>query len=273
MTHARLIAVVFALVTCWSPLIAQQTPVPASRVVEIRSYNLKSGSRDRFHQLFVGEALPMLQRWKVDVVAYGPSLHDADSYFLMRGFPGVADRQTSEDAFYGSDEWKKGPREAVLADIVSYTTIVVNVDEATLRGLRNTGRSAPAVKESVMTTETVAATDLDALVKLNDDYIRSVQASDVQRFSQILADDFLCSLPDGSLLDRARFLEMTAKPVTISQLAAHDVNVRLMGDFAIVHARTTFVAADGSAKQGRYTDVWAKRNGKWLAVSAHVTRL
>ena len=124
-----------------------------------------------------------------------------------------------------------------------------------------------------MQTETIAAADLDTLVKLNDDYIRSVQTSDVQRFNQILADDFLCSLPDGSLLDRARFLELTAKPVTISQLAAARRQRRLMGDFAIIHARTTFVAADGSAKTGRYTDVWAKRDGKWLAVSAHVTRL
>src|SRR5215510_14775336 len=86
-------------------------------VVEIRSYNLKPGTRDRFHQLFLKEALPMLQRWKVDVVAYGPSLHDNDSYFLMRAFPGVGERQASEDAFYGSDEWKQGPRARVLADI------------------------------------------------------------------------------------------------------------------------------------------------------------
>src|SRR5688500_18656376 len=54
------------------------------RVVEIRSYNLKPGTRDRFHQLFLKEALPMLKRWKVDVIAHGPSLHDQDSYFLMR---------------------------------------------------------------------------------------------------------------------------------------------------------------------------------------------
>src|SRR5688572_28409415 len=181
MTHARLIAVVFALVTCWSPLIAQQTPVPASRVVEIRSYNLKPGSRDRFHQLFLGEALPMLQRWKVDVVAYGPSLHDAYSYFLMRGFPGVADRQTSEDAFYGSDEWKKGPREAVLADIVSYTTVVVSLDPATIRGLRALEPASPSGRKP-MTASTDTASDLATLTALNTDYIRSVQNSDVSRF-------------------------------------------------------------------------------------------
>ena len=47
---------------------------------------------------------------------------------------------------------------------------------------------------------------------------------------------------------------------------------RILGDVAIVHARTTYTTADGRAAAGRYTDVWAKRNGAWLAVSAHVTR-
>ena len=109
---------------------------PSRRVVEIRSYNLKPGTRDRFHQLFLKEALPMLKRWKVDVIAHGPSLHDEDSYFLMRGFNGVDIRQKEEDAFYGSEEWIKGPRERVLADIDSYTTIVLELDEAAVRGLR-----------------------------------------------------------------------------------------------------------------------------------------
>ena len=114
--------------------------------------------------------------------------------------------------------------------------------------------------------------DLTTLLELNQDYIRSVQSSDVARFEEILSDDFLCSLPDGSLLDRKRFLEQTALPVKISNLEAHDVNVRLMGDFAIIHARTTYTTAEGRPGSGRYTDVWARRNGRWVAVSAHVTR-
>ena len=115
-------------------------------------------------------------------------------------------------------------------------------------------------------------TDLETLQELNEDYIRSVQNSDVARFDEILADDFLCSLPDGRLIDRAAFLIQTAIPATISNLKAEDVNVRLMGDFAIVHARTTYTTQDGRQASGRYTDVWAKRGGQWLAVSAHVTR-
>jgi len=118
-------------------------------------------------------------------------------------------------------------------------------------------------------------TDLATLRELNEAYIRSVQASDVQRFEQLLAADFLCSLPDGTLIDRKHFLERTAAPVNISNLAAHDVNVRIIdhgGDVAIVHARTTYTMDDGRAGSGRYTDIWARRGGQWLAVSAHVTR-
>jgi hypothetical protein len=105
--------------------------------------------------------------------------------------------------------------------------------------------------------------DLDILLDLNRDYIRSVQTSDTRRFDEILADDFLCSNPDGSLVDRQGFLQQTALPVRISNLEAHDIKVRIMGEFAM---------PDGGSGSGRYTDVWARRNGAWLAVSAHVTR-
>jgi ketosteroid isomerase-like protein len=124
-----------------------------------------------------------------------------------------------------------------------------------------------------MQAQTALASNLDTLLELNRDYLRSVETSDVQRFSEILADDFLCSLPDGSLIDRACFLERTAQPAGISNLEGNDVNVRLMGEFAIIHAGTTYTARDGRRGAGRYTDVWAKRDGAWVAVSAHVTRL
>ena len=114
--------------------------------------------------------------------------------------------------------------------------------------------------------------DLAELTSLNRVYINSVQNSDLKRFDEILADDFCCSNPDKSLVNRAGFLKQTAVPVTIRNLEANDVNIRLMGDFAIIHARTSYTTADGKSGSGRYTDVWARRNGRWLAVSAHVSR-
>ncbi len=181
------------------PLAEQVNPPQGGhhRVIEIRSYNLKPGTRDRFHQTF---------------------------------------------------------------------PIVVSLDAATINDLRQAGGV------NHMANQASTATDLELLTRLNADYITSVQKGDVRRFDEILADDFLCSMADGSLIDRKRFLEVTAQPVTIRDLQAHDVNIRVMGDMAIVHAATSFTTADGRPSSGRYTDVWAKRGGKWLAVSAHVTR-
>ena len=109
------------------------------RFVEIRSYNLKPGSRDAFHRLVLERALPMLKRWKMDVVAHGPSPHDDLSYYLIRAFGSLDDRRRQQEAFYGSDEWKEGPRDPIVALIDSYTSIVLEMDDATVRGLRQDG--------------------------------------------------------------------------------------------------------------------------------------
>ncbi len=107
-----------------------------THIIEIRTYNLKPGTREAFHALVIEKSLPMLELWQVDVVAYGASLHDADSYYLIRSYASVDELQQSEDAFYGSAEWREGPREGIIALIDSYASAVIEVDEATLRGLR-----------------------------------------------------------------------------------------------------------------------------------------
>ena len=121
-----------------------------------------------------------------------------------------------------------------------------------------------------MTTATQS--DHDTLAALNTDYINSVQNCDVKRFDQILAPEFYCSNPDGSLVDRAGFLVQIARQGPVSNLEAEDVHIRMIGEVAIIHARTTYKKPDGQAGAGRYTDIWACRHGRWLCVAAHVTR-
>jgi ketosteroid isomerase-like protein len=124
----------------------------------------------------------------------------------------------------------------------------------------------------VQTDTVVNAADTDTLRRLNEDFVRSVEMSDVRCFEEILAEDFLNSNPDGSLVERAGFLAQIARPAMVSNLEAHDVRIRILGDIAIIHARTTYIQPDGRAGAGRYTDVWARRKGRWLCVSAQVTR-
>lgn len=117
-----------------------------------------------------------------------------------------------------------------------------------------------------------AALDLETLHELNHNYVRSVDQSDVRWFDENLATDFLNSNPDGSLVDRAGFLQQIARKSPVTNIREGDVRIVLRGDFAFIHALTTYTKPNGEQGRGRYTDVWWKRNQRWLCVSAHVTR-
>jgi len=123
-----------------------------------------------------------------------------------------------------------------------------------------------------MSANPTTISDLEKLLELNALYIRSVQHSDVVAFRQFLAPEFMCSNGDGSYLDLEQFLRATAAPVKISGLEAKEVQVRILGDTAVIHGRTLYAKHDGTPGGGRYTDVYQRRNGRWLCVAAHVTR-
>jgi hypothetical protein len=97
-------------------------------MIEILSLNLKPGTRDKFHQLLVTESFPLQKKWKIKIVANGPSLHDENSYYVIRAFESLEDRQKKEDDFYGSDDWQKGPRTAMLSLIDNYAMTVISAE-------------------------------------------------------------------------------------------------------------------------------------------------
>lgn len=127
------------------------------------------------------------------------------------------------------------------------------------------------MQSTTLQTLATKGTDLDTLTRLNLEYIRSVEESDVRWFDTHLTPDFMNSNPDGSLVDRQGFLNQIARGAGLSDIKAQDVIIRIMVDLAIVHAGTTYKTATGSLK-GRYTDIWSRRDQRWLCVAAHVTR-
>jgi hypothetical protein len=112
-------------------------------------------------------------------------------------------------------------------------------------------------------------TDIEILAELNHNYVMSVRDADTKTFDKILASDFLCTNPDASLLDRAQFIDLIGKGARITELREDQVNIRMFSpDFAIIHARIQYKSKAGVERIGRYTDDWARRDGKWLCVSA-----
>jgi hypothetical protein len=97
----------------------------ATRVLDVRTYKLVPGGRDEFDRIFREDALPMLERDGIEVVAYGPSLDDDNSYCLIRTFPTAAERRKRLDAFYGSDEWRRNHDDSVMALIESYQVVLI----------------------------------------------------------------------------------------------------------------------------------------------------
>ena len=118
----------------------------------------------------------------------------------------------------------------------------------------------------------MSADDLARLAELNADYVAAVQAGDVQRFETLLAEDFRCSNPGGSIVDKSGFLAQTALPVTIRGLEPHQVEIRLFGDAAVIHAQTQYRTSAGEPRHGRYTSVWIRQGTGWKAVAAQVMR-
>jgi hypothetical protein len=110
-------------------------------VVEFRTYVLHPGAGEAFDRLVVQTA-PHVERFGIDVVAFGRSLDDEDVYFLIRVFASPDERDRLERDFYGSEFWRTGPRDAVLALIASYVDVVLELDDATIAGLRRSAQGA-----------------------------------------------------------------------------------------------------------------------------------
>jgi hypothetical protein len=120
------------------------TTGPARRLVEIRAYRLKPGTRAEFHHAVTTRALPMVRAYGMDVVTHGPVPNDDDGYFLVRSFASLAELTAQEDEFYGSAAWRAGPREALVSRISTYVDTLLWLSPAAIADLR-AGNLAPPV--------------------------------------------------------------------------------------------------------------------------------
>jgi ketosteroid isomerase-like protein len=114
--------------------------------------------------------------------------------------------------------------------------------------------------------------DETVLTDLNEGYVQAFMDADAGWYDAHLADDFVCIESDGSVLDKARFLEQAAAGPDVAAYRLAEVRIRQLGDVALIHATGVFTRRDGSTGTSRYTDVYAKRDGAWQAVSAQITR-
>lgn len=107
-------------------------------ILELRTYRLATGSARDFAAMMRELALPMLAAAGIQVVRCEASLAAEDGHeeaVLVRVFASLEERRRQEDAFYGSDAWVQGPREAILSPIESFHTVVLQVSPEAVAAL------------------------------------------------------------------------------------------------------------------------------------------
>jgi len=116
--------------------------------------------------------------------------------------------------------------------------------------------------------------DIDAIKKLNEDWIHNYVVKDSTTWSRIFADDFVLVNPAGKKMTKREIVATPFQP--ISTAGVDFAEVQIHGNIGLIHARCSFtIVADGKETKGQtdYLDVYEKRNGRWWAIAAHVTWL
>ncbi len=137
----------------------------------------------------------------------------------------------------------------------------------------------PAVLVFVFSLNSLAQSqDIEAIKKLNQDWLNSMPKRDSSTLSRILSDDFILIAPNGARQTKKDNLSNLMSPnVEVRSVAIDSVNVRLLTpDVSVLSAWTHFVLRiDGKEMPGKncYQDIYMKRKNQWVAVSAHVTLL
>src|SRR5215510_1222631 len=113
---------------------------------------------------------------------------------------------------------------------------------------------------------------LELLAELNEGYIRAAQNADVAWYREHLAEDYVCSTVDGAISGKEQFLQRIGRGAVGAGYASVEPRIRILGDVALIHSGFHYRKPDGAEGSGRYTDIWARRDGRWLCVSAHFNR-
>jgi ketosteroid isomerase-like protein len=114
------------------------------------------------------------------------------------------------------------------------------------------------------------------LRQLNREAAEMQVHKDVKAAERLLADDYLFLQADGNVSNKSQNVGVLGDAAFVCEaLTADDVVVRVYGDVGVITGRAKMRATyDGQDIGGEflYTDVWAKRDGRWQTVVSQATR-
>jgi hypothetical protein len=107
------------------------------------------------------------------------------------------------------------------------------------------------------------------LMKIERSWCSASVKGDAAAIGAILADDYTDVLPTGDVTSKAQALS-DAKTEKQTVCDIDMMQVRVYGDAAVVVGRTTWKSSLGNG-QYRYTDMYIRRDGRWICVASHAS--
>jgi uncharacterized protein (TIGR02246 family) len=106
----------------------------------------------------------------------------------------------------------------------------------------------------------------------------AIKSKDAEALATIVADDFVFRGPGQPELGKAAFLEVVKSfPIEILDIWSNDMKANLFGDIALLtgvqRARTRGENGNEQLSAGAFSDLFARRNGRWLLVLAYNVEL
>lgn len=101
-------------------------------IVEMRTYKLKPGMRDRFLDIFRAKTVPAHDEIGMPILGPFLSVDDPDAFFFMRRFLDLDARETMKARFYEGELWKQELESVLMPMIEKYDVVTVN-DEGRIR--------------------------------------------------------------------------------------------------------------------------------------------
>ena len=115
-----------------------------------------------------------------------------------------------------------------------------------------------------------------AIVALEDQWIRADRTNNPDLAAPLLAEKYVCTWMDGTILNKAQTLA-GAKARRYTSAENEDLKVTVFGDTAIATAAYKGTGTDAGkpfAEHARWTDSWVKMpNGKWQVVATQYTAI
>lgn len=127
-------------------------------------------------------------------------------------------------------------------------------------------------------TNTHAGSDIDAITKLESDQIRADLTGDISYYESTLADDWIHGTGAGTWLTKRSYLKLlsdtASKPLKsseISNLSIHMYDGAAVATYDQVYE--AFIEGKYEKRKVINTDVFVKRNSRWVMVVSHTSRV